>query len=147
MAEESKTKEKEIIREDVKATEKKSKLNSKDKDVKKAKPGKTARIKEVKIAKPVSEKDVAKVDDAFSILKFVLMTEKAVQVIEKENKLVFIVDRKADKANVKTAVESAFNSPVSDVQTMIDQEGRKKAMVKFRNAGAAGDIAIKLGII
>lgn len=86
-------------------------------------------------------------DDPFRILRFVLMTEKSVQVIEKQNKLVFIVDRGADKKNIKAAVESAFNAPITGVQTMIDQQGRKKAFVKFRNAGAAGDIAIKLGII
>lgn len=88
-----------------------------------------------------------KVDDPFSVIKFVLMTEKAVQVIEKQNKLVFIVDRGADKGSIKSAVESAFSAPIAGVETMIDQQGRKKAFVKFRNAGAAGDIAIKLGII
>jgi len=100
--------------------------------------------------KPVEAKEftpAAKIADPFSIIKFVLMTEKAVQVIEKQNKLVFIVDRGADKNNIKAAVEAAFSAPISRIQTMIDQEGRKKAFVKFRNAGAAGDIAIKLGII
>jgi ribosomal protein uL23 len=90
---------------------------------------------------------LAEKTDPFSTIKFVLMTEKAVQVIEKQNKLVFIVERHADKNSIKAAVESVFEAPVSSVQTMIDQEGRKKAMVKFRNAGAAGDIAVKLGII
>ncbi len=89
----------------------------------------------------------AKVDDPFRVIKFVLMTEKAVQVIEKQNKLVFIVEKKADKNGIKASVETAFNSPVTAVQTLIDQDGKKRAFVKFRNAGAAGDIAIRLGII
>jgi len=30
---------------------------------------------------------------------------------------------------------------------MIDQKGRKRAFVRFGQAGAAGDIAVRLGII
>lgn len=80
-------------------------------------------------------------------LKFVHMTEKAIRNIEKENKLVFIVDRSADKREIKNAVEAAYNEKVSSVNTLIDQKGRKKAAVKFAKANAAGDIAVKLGII
>ena len=109
---------------------------------------KTVTLEKKAVAKKEVTPDViAKVDDPFGTLRFVLMTEKAVQIIEQQNKLVFIVDRGADKTKIKDAVESAFNMPIVGVQTMIDQEGRKKAFVKFRNAGAAGDIAIKLGII
>ncbi|MEM7819848.1 MAG: 50S ribosomal protein L23 [Candidatus Aenigmatarchaeota archaeon] len=85
--------------------------------------------------------------EPFSVLKFVLMTEKAVRTIELQNKLVFIVDRKATKKEIKNAVESAFQTSVDYVNTMIDQKGRKKAFVKFKQPGIAGEIAIKLGII
>ncbi len=89
----------------------------------------------------------AEVANAFSTIKFVLMTEKSVRAVEGQNKLVFITRRDARRDEIKKAVEAAFGSPVSKVRTMIDQDGRKKAFVKFRNEGAAGDIAIKLGII
>jgi len=85
--------------------------------------------------------------DPYEVLKFVLMTEKAVRQIELQNKLVFIVDRKAKKTEIRAAAQSAFNSPVRSVQTMVDQAGRKKASIRFKNAGAAGDIAVRLGII
>lgn len=94
---------------------------------------------------PVS--DAKAVADAFDVIKFVLMTEKSVRLVESQNKLVFIVNRPARKKEIRGAVERAFGSPVSGVTTMTDQAGRKKAFVKFKNAGAAGDIAIKLGII
>ena len=134
------------------ADEKKTK---KEKAVTKEKIAKAVKKKDTtkETNKPVRQEETkeftpaAKISDPFSIIKFVLMTEKAVQVIEKQNKLVFIVDRGADKNNIKAAVEAAFSAPISHVQTMIDQKGRKKALVKFRNAGAAGNIAIKLGII
>ncbi|MCX6815714.1 MAG: 50S ribosomal protein L23 [Candidatus Aenigmarchaeota archaeon] len=85
--------------------------------------------------------------DPYDVLKFVLMTEKAVRQIEAQNKLVFIVDRRAKKPKIKQAAEAAFNSKITSVQTMIDQAGRKKAFIKFEKAGEAGEIAIRLGII
>lgn len=89
----------------------------------------------------------AQVTDPFAVIKFVTMTEKAIQLIENQNKLVFVVDRSATKSDIRKAVESAFSASVSNVQTMIDQLGRKKAFVKFAKEGEAGEIAIRLGII
>ncbi|MFH0832686.1 MAG: 50S ribosomal protein L23 [Candidatus Aenigmatarchaeota archaeon] len=104
--------------------------------------------KEKVTAKIVTEKsDEKSVVDAFDVLKFVLMTEKAIQTIEKQNKLIFIVNRKSCKSEIKVAAEAAFKSPVAGVQTIIDQKGRKKAAIRFKDPGAAGDIAIRLGII
>ncbi len=85
--------------------------------------------------------------DSFDTIKFVVMTEKAIQLIEKQNKLVFVVDRNATKSDIKRAVENAFSANVSHVQTLVDQLGRKKAFVRFTKEGEAGEIAIKLGII
>jgi len=85
--------------------------------------------------------------DPFDILRFVLMTERAIQIIEAQNKLVFIVSRRAKKKDIKKAVENAFNTQVSKIQTSIDQQARKKAYVKFKKPGEAGEIAIRLGII
>ena len=91
---------------------------------------------------------IAKADfDPYDVLQFVLMTEKAVRMVELQNKLVFMVEKRTNKKKIRQAVEAAFNSPVAGVQTMFDETGRKKAFVKFRNAGAAGDIAVRLGII
>ncbi|MBI2579194.1 MAG: 50S ribosomal protein L23 [Candidatus Aenigmarchaeota archaeon] len=97
--------------------------------------------KEVPAVKDVSAKD------SLDTLKFVLMTEKAVQLIETQNKLVFIVDRGSAKNEIKKAAEDVFNTKVNGVTTTIDQEGRKKAFVKFAKEGEAGEIAIRLGII
>ncbi len=82
-----------------------------------------------------------------SIIEFVLMTEKAIQSIEKENQLTFIVKRKANKNEIKKSIESLFNTKIKSVKTLIDQKGRKKAFVKFEKEGEAGEIAIRLGII
>ncbi|MBI4014517.1 MAG: 50S ribosomal protein L23 [Candidatus Aenigmarchaeota archaeon] len=83
----------------------------------------------------------------FTSIKFVLMTEKSVQGIEAQNRMVFIVDRKATKGSIAKEITATFNTPVKSVRTMFDQEGRKRAFVAFKNAGAAGEVAIKLGVI
>ncbi|MBI4017981.1 MAG: 50S ribosomal protein L23 [Candidatus Aenigmarchaeota archaeon] len=102
-------------------------------------------------AAPAPERTVAALPasgkNSLDTLRFVLMTEKAVQLIETQNKLVFVVARSARKPEIKSAVEDVFNSKVSSLTTSIDQEGRKKAFVKFAKEGEAGEIAIRLGII
>jgi large subunit ribosomal protein L23 len=85
--------------------------------------------------------------DPYDVLRFVLMTEKSVRQIEIQNKLIFIVDRKCGKKEIRSAAENAFKSEIADIKTVIDQRGRKKAFVKFAKPGEAGEIAIRLGII
>jgi len=85
--------------------------------------------------------------DPYEILKYVHMSEKSVRNIEKQNSLVFIVNRKFNKNEVRSAVTNAFGKDVGKVSILIDQKGRKKAFVKFTEEGAAGDIAVRLGII
>ncbi len=85
--------------------------------------------------------------DAFKSLSFVLMTEKAIQLIETQNKLAFVVRRSSTKSDIKKSIEHVFQTPVSKVNTVVDQKGRKKAFVKFEKPGEAGEIAIRLGII
>jgi ribosomal protein L23 len=103
-----------------------------------------------KIPKGAKKKEkfvVPKVKDPYEAVKFVLMTEKAVQMIERDNKIIFVANRKSNKKKIKDSVEAMFNTPVVDVKTVIDTKGRKRAFVKFEEEGKAGDIAIKLGII
>lgn len=118
----------------------------KEKLKKKATDEKKKIVKETKKA-PLKEPPKEPVSDPFDVLKFVLMTERGIQGVETQNKLVFVVDRKANKPLIKRAVEEAFKFPVSKVETTIDQKGRKKAFIKFKQEGTAGEIAIRLGII
>jgi len=75
------------------------------------------------------------------------MTEKSVGLVERENKLVFVVDRKADKTQIKEAVEKAFEVKVASVNTEITSSGEKKAFVKLKPEFKAADVAVKLGVI
>ncbi|MBU4501785.1 MAG: 50S ribosomal protein L23 [Nanoarchaeota archaeon] len=85
--------------------------------------------------------------DPYTIIKNPLATEKAVRLMEAENKLIFIVDKKATRTEVKKAVEELFKVKVEKVNTLIDTKGRKKAYTKLSMETPAIDIATQMGII
>jgi large subunit ribosomal protein L23 len=85
--------------------------------------------------------------DPYDIILFPLMTEAASLMVEKENKLVFIVNLKADKNDVKRAVEELYEVKVEGVNLLITPKGEKKAFVKLHPDFKAADVAIKLGIL
>ncbi|MCK4327802.1 MAG: 50S ribosomal protein L23 [Candidatus Diapherotrites archaeon] len=80
-------------------------------------------------------------------VKHALLTEKAVDLIEKENKLVFRVENRATKAEIKKDVEKLYKVKVVKVNTSIDMRGNKKAFVKLGKESSASDIATKLNIL
>ena len=82
----------------------------------------------------------------YKIVKKPLITEKTFDLIENENKLVFIVKRSANKSQIKKAVEKIHNVKVIKVNVMITPRGEKKAFVKLHPDYSAQDIAIDLGI-
>ena len=85
--------------------------------------------------------------DPYDVILFPLMTEAASLMVEKENKLVFIVNLKAGKADVKRAVEELYEVKVEGVNVQVTPSGEKKAFVKLHPDFKAADIAIKLGIL
>jgi large subunit ribosomal protein L23 len=85
--------------------------------------------------------------DPYSVILYPLMTESASLMVEKENKLVFMVDLKAGKTDVRKAVEQLYEVKVEDVNIQITPTGEKKAFVKLHPDYKAADIAIKLGIL
>lgn len=84
--------------------------------------------------------------DPYEIIIHPQVTEKAVRLIEAENKLVFIVAQDATKAEIKRAVEMLFEVKVNDVKTEITSGGYKRAYVKLAPGFAADEIAAKLGV-
>jgi large subunit ribosomal protein L23 len=85
--------------------------------------------------------------DSYDIILYLMMTEATSLMVEKENKLVFVVSLKASKFDIKRAVEELYEVKVADVNTQITHRGQKKAFVKLRPEFKATDVAIKLGIL
>ena len=83
--------------------------------------------------------------DPYRVIDYPYLTEKAIGLIEKENKLVFIVNRKSNKKQIKDAIEKVFEVKVAKVNTQI-KGGEKKAYVKLKPEYKAIDVATKLGL-
>ena len=85
--------------------------------------------------------------DHNSTIFYPLMTESASLMVEKDNKLMFIVNIKAGKNDVKRAVEQLYEVKVDKITLLITPNGEKKAFVKLKPEYKASDVAIKLGIL
>jgi len=80
-------------------------------------------------------------------IRFPLSTEKAIRLMESENKLVFSVDRTTTKDQIKAEVESMFNIKVISVNTLISRDGNKHAYVTLAADNLAIDVATNLGLM
>lgn len=85
--------------------------------------------------------------DPHKVLLYPQATEKAVRLVETENKLLFVVANDATKSDVKRAVETLFEVRVNNVKVEITPKGRKRAYVKLAPEFMADEIAAKLGMI
>jgi large subunit ribosomal protein L23 len=74
------------------------------------------------------------------------MTEKTFALVEKENKIVFIVHDNADKTSIREALKVLYDVDAGDVNTVRTIYG-KKAFVRMKEEGAARDLATKLGLV
>lgn len=84
--------------------------------------------------------------DAQAVIKYPVSTEKGLRLMESENKLLFVIDKKATKAEVKKSVESMFKVKVVSVNTFI-MAGKKRAYVKLGKENPAIDVATQLGMV
>lgn len=81
------------------------------------------------------------------VVKYPLATEKSIRLMESENKLIFVVDIKATKKEIKKAIEENFKAKVDSVNTLVGPDGVKRAYVKFSSEKPAIDIATELGMM
>ena len=81
------------------------------------------------------------------VILYPLMTESASLMVEKDNKLLFAVNMKAGKKDIKQAVEQLYEVKVAKITVLITPQGTKKAFVKLDPEFKASDVAIKLGIL
>ncbi|HHY40599.1 MAG TPA: 50S ribosomal protein L23 [Syntrophaceticus sp.] len=70
-----------------------------------------------------------------------LVTEKAVNLAQEQNKYTFYVDRKANKIEIKNAIEELFKVKVLAVNTM-NVKGKKKRVGRHEGMTAARKKAI-----
>jgi large subunit ribosomal protein L23 len=68
-----------------------------------------------------------------TIIKKPIISEKATKVSEKFNRFTFAVDKKANKIEIKKAVEKMYGVSITDIRTM--NYGGGKSSVKYTNKG------------
>ena len=84
--------------------------------------------------------------DPYKIIKHPLSTEKSIRLMNDSNKLVFAVNQKANKSDIKQALEHIFKAKVISINTHISG-GEKRAYVKFSAETPAIDISTKMGFM
>lgn len=85
--------------------------------------------------------------DAYEVIKYPLTTEKNVRLMQSENKLVFIVDRRFSKPEIKKAAEEIFKIKVTKVNTLNLPTGKKKAYLTLSQDTPAMDVITSLGLM
>jgi large subunit ribosomal protein L23 len=84
--------------------------------------------------------------DSYDVLIRPVITESTFSLIDEENKLVFIVNKKANKRVIKSAIEKLYDVKCSKVNTLITPKGEKKAFIRLTPEYHASEIANKIGI-
>ncbi|TFK69557.1 hypothetical protein BDN72DRAFT_796468 [Pluteus cervinus] len=85
--------------------------------------------------------------DQFRTIVSPLNTESAMKKIEEHNTLVFIVDVRSNKRQIKDAVKKLYDVQAAKVNTLIRPDGKKKAYVRLTPDHDALDVANKIGFI
>ncbi|KAI9864557.1 MAG: 60S ribosomal protein L25 [Trichoglossum hirsutum] len=86
--------------------------------------------------------------DQHKVIVHPLNTESAMKKIEENNTLVFIVDIKANKRQIKEAIKKLYDVDCIKVNTLIRPDGTKKAFARLTADVDALDIAAtKLAIV
>ncbi len=85
--------------------------------------------------------------DRYSILMAPCTSERFYKKMEKDNTIVFFVNQRANKQQIKEAFNAAFNVKPVRVNTMNTVLGRKKAFIKLPKSNEASEIANKIGLL
>ncbi|CAB3408019.1 unnamed protein product [Caenorhabditis bovis] len=93
-----------------------------------------------------SAPSISKLDD-FSIIKAPHTTESAMKKIEDHNTLVFIVDERANKHQIRKAFTTMYKVKVAKINTLITPLHQKKAYIRLAPDYDALDVANKIGVI
>lgn len=83
----------------------------------------------------------------YSIVRYPVTSESAMQQIENNSTLVFIVDQRANKRQIRSAVEKLYSIKAQKVNTLIRPDGLKKAYVRLSADFDALEVANKIGMI
>lgn len=64
-------------------------------------------------------------ESLYSVIKSPVVSEKSMMAMETHNQYVFVVDKRANRTDVKRAIETMFNVVVKKVN-VLNQQGKEK---------------------
>jgi large subunit ribosomal protein L23 len=83
---------------------------------------------------------------SWDVIKYPHVTEKAMNDMDFQNKLQFVVADDAGKPDVAEAVEAQYDVTVVDVNTQNTMNGEKKAYVRLSEDDDAQEVASRIGV-
>jgi large subunit ribosomal protein L23 len=98
-----------------------------------------AKIKSIKLHKINPE------ENPFEFIYHPYVTEKTMNLMERLNRLEFIVARAATKNQIKIAFEKLYNAKIARINTRILKDG-KHAIIKLKPEYSAEEIGMRIGI-
>ena len=84
--------------------------------------------------------------DSFTVIIKPHVTEKTMNLIDLNNEITFVVNRKANKSQIKRAFEELYEEKVAKVNTHISPKGVKVAYIKLVEEEMAEELAVRLGV-
>jgi large subunit ribosomal protein L23 len=81
------------------------------------------------------------------VLFYPIATEKAINMIERNNVITYVVDVRSKKADIKKEFENVFKVKVDKVNTEIEPGNRKRAFITINKSFKASDIALRLKLV
>ncbi len=81
-----------------------------------------------------------------TLIDYPLVTEKAMNDMDFENKLQFVVNPDATKPEIRDEVESRFDVEVTKLNTQVTMKGKKKATVTLSEDDDAQEVASRIGV-
>ncbi|MFW5903742.1 MAG: 50S ribosomal protein L23 [Halolamina sp.] len=81
-----------------------------------------------------------------NVIEHPIVTEKAMDQMDFDNTLQFVVHVDADKPTIQDEIESRYEVTVESLNTMVTPQGKKKAIVRLSEADDAQEIASRIGV-
>ena len=80
-------------------------------------------------------------------LMYPVSTEKALNMIDKNNTICYVVDIRSGKAEIKKEFENTFGVKVESINTETTMKNSKRAYIRIKPEFRASDIARKLKLV
>ncbi|MFC4551971.1 MULTISPECIES: 50S ribosomal protein L23 [Halorussus] len=80
------------------------------------------------------------------VIEYPWVTEKAMNEMDFQNKLQFIVDLDADKPTIKDEIEDQYEVTIEKINTQVTMKGTKKATVTLSEDDDAQEVASRIGV-